>query len=269
VRSTAEQSKLDHLWDMGVALVYGDLKDRASLVAACQGVDAVIMTASTTISRQPDDSIEAVDHAGALDLVSVAQSAGVRHFVYTSYLGSIDTGPDPCPLTLAKRSVERAVQESGMIYTILRPGAFMEIWLGPAVGFDAPNASATIYGSGQSKLSWISLGDVAEFALQSLDNLAARNTVLELGGPEALSQLEVVKLFEEMSGSPFTLTRVPVEALQAQKAAATDSLQHSFATLMLAMTEDHAVEMGETLKLFPMKLASVKDYATRLLGQPV
>jgi uncharacterized protein YbjT (DUF2867 family) len=161
VRATAEQSKLDQLSEMGVALVYGDLKDHASLVAACQGADAVIMTASTTISRQPDDSIEAVDHAGALDLVSVAQAASVRHFVYTSYLGSIDTGTDPCPLTLAKRSVERAVQESGMIYTILRPGVFMEIWLGPAVGFDVSNATATIYGSGQSKLSWISLGDVA------------------------------------------------------------------------------------------------------------
>lgn len=266
VRPTAVQSKLDHLRHMGVALVYGDLKNRASLVGACQDVDAVLMTASTTISRQPADSIDAVDHAGALDLVAAAQAAGVRRFVYTSYLGSIDTGPDPCPLTLAKRAVERAVQESGMVYTILRPGVFMEIWLSPAVGFDVANASATIYGSGQSKLSWISLGDVAEFAVQSLDNPAARNAVLELGGPEALGQLEVVKLFEAMRGRPFALTQVPIEALQAQKAGATDSLQQSFATLMLAMTEDHAVDMDETLKVFPVKLSSVKDYATRLLG---
>jgi uncharacterized protein YbjT (DUF2867 family) len=31
VRSTAEQSKLDNLQDLRVALVYGDLKDRVSL----------------------------------------------------------------------------------------------------------------------------------------------------------------------------------------------------------------------------------------------
>jgi uncharacterized protein YbjT (DUF2867 family) len=269
VRSTADQSKLNTLTQLGVALVYGDLKERASLDAACQDVEAIITTASTTFSRQPDDSIEATDHAGALNLVAAAQAAGVRHFIYTSYVGSLDTGPDPCPLTIAKRTVERAVQASGMIYTILRPSCFMEIWLGPALGFDAVNASATIYGAGRSKLSWISLGDVAEFAVQSLDNPTAYNTVLELGGPEPLSQLEIVKLFEEMSGTPFTLTHVPVEALQAQKAGATDSLQHSLATLMLSLVEDHAVDMDETLKAFPVSLSSVKDYASRTLGWQV
>ena len=45
-----------------------------------------------------------------------------------------------------------------------------------------------------SASSSISFEDVAKFAIASLANLHARNTVIELGGPEALSPLDVVGL---------------------------------------------------------------------------
>jgi uncharacterized protein YbjT (DUF2867 family) len=38
------------------------------------------------------------------------------------------------------------------------------------------------------------LHNVADFALESLSNPAARNAVLELGGPEALTQLEYAEM---------------------------------------------------------------------------
>jgi uncharacterized protein YbjT (DUF2867 family) len=266
VRHTAEQSKLAHLQQMGVALAYGDLKDRASLDAACQGATNVITTATTTLSRQPNDSIEATDRDGQLNLVEAAQAAGVRHFVYTSYSGNVDSGDDPCPLTRAKRTVEQRVQASSMAYTILRPSYFMEVWLSPLIGFDFPNAQAMIYGAGDNKIAWIGRSNVADFAVQSLDHPAARNAVLELGGPQTLSPLEVVAIFEAVGGHPFSVTHVPVEALQAQRAAATDSLQKSFAGLMLSYAAGDSIDMRETLKTFPVPLQSVKDYATRVLN---
>lgn len=82
------------------------------------------------------------------------------------------------------------MQQSGLTYTILRPSYFMEVWLSPVVGFDFPNATAQLYGSGRNPISWISLGDVARFAVESLDHPNARNATLELGGPEALSPSE-------------------------------------------------------------------------------
>jgi uncharacterized protein YbjT (DUF2867 family) len=172
---------------------------------------------------------------------------------------------DPSPLTVAKRSVEAAVRASGMTYTILRPSYFMEAWLSPAVGFDYPNAKATIYGAGHNKISWISLFDVAKFAVQSLDNPAARNAVLELGGPEALSPLEVVTTFEEVGGKPFEIANVPVDVLQAQKAAAPNSLMKSFSGLMLSYAAGDPIDMRATLQAFPVKLTSVRDYARQVL----
>ena len=265
VRTTADPAKIETLKKLGCALVYGDLRDRASLDAACRSVEEVVTTASTTFSRQPGDSIETTDQAGQLNLVAAAKAARVRHFIYTSYSGQLDPGPTPCVLTVAKRTVEKALKESGMTYTILRPSCFMEIWLSPAVGFDYPNAKATIYGAGANKLSWISLYDVAEFAVESLDNPAARNAILELGGPEALSPLEAVKIFETVTGHPFTVNFVPVETLEVQKDSATDSLSEAFAALMLSYANGDVIDMRATLKEFPLALTTVKEFASKQL----
>jgi NADH dehydrogenase len=226
----------------------------------------VISSATTTLSRQPGDSIEATDQAGQLSLVDAAKAAGVKHFIYVSYSGNIDAGDDPCPLTVAKRAVEQRVRESGMDYTLLRPSVFMEIWLSPILGFDYPNGKVTVYGIGDGKISYISLGDVAEFAVQSLDHPAARNAVIELGGPEPLSQKDAVALFEKAAGKKFEVVNVPMEALQAQRAAATDSLSKSFATLMLVQAQGDLIDMSMTLKSFPIRLCSVEAYAERAMS---
>ena len=200
-------------------------------------------------------------------LVDAARAAGVEQFVFVSFCHE-----DPaaeCPLTDAKGTVEQHLKESGMTYTMLWPGFFMEVWLSPALGFDYPNAKATIYGSGQNEISWVALTNVAQFAIASLDNPAARNATIEAAGPEALSPLEVVKIFEEVGGREFTIEHVPEEALRAQKASAPDPLQESFATMMLALASGSAafvVDMGETLKAFPVQLGTVREYAERALG---
>lgn len=62
VRRTSDQAKRAGLERLGIELVEGDLKDPASLARACAGMQGVISTASSTFSRQTDDSIESVDH---------------------------------------------------------------------------------------------------------------------------------------------------------------------------------------------------------------
>jgi uncharacterized protein YbjT (DUF2867 family) len=264
VRPTSDPARVAHLRTLGVELVQADLKDRSSLDAACRGVQAVVSTVSTTLSRQPGDTIERVDQEGQLDLVAASRAAGVARFVYVSYPELDDWLPGgPCPLTVAKRSVERALVRSGMTYTILRPTYFMEVWLGPALGFDLAGGSVTVYGSGRNKISWIALGDVAEFAAQSLDNPAARDATLTLGGPEALSYADIIATAERLGGRAIDVQYVPVEAIQAQVRAAGESLGQSFAALTLAVTRDGAIEMRGVLARFRVPLTSVEDHVRR------
>jgi uncharacterized protein YbjT (DUF2867 family) len=263
VRSTSDPEKIARLKAMGVETVVGDLRDPASLAAACQGMETVITTATTTISMQPGDSIPVTDQQGQLDLVQAARQAGVRKYVYIS----VPQGMEPCPLTTAKRTVEQAVISSGMDYTILCPCMFMEVWLSPIVGFDHPNAKATLYGDGHAKNAYISREDVAEYAVQSLDNPAARNALFELGYPQMHSQLEAVRIFEQAGGKAFELQFVPAAALEAQRDAATDPLQCSFAAMMHNLTTGIHVDGSMARNVFPaIQLKSVPEFASQVFA---
>jgi uncharacterized protein YbjT (DUF2867 family) len=260
VRSSADPAKVKTLQKLGVETREGDLKNTASIKKAIDGVGAIISTASSTLSRQEGDSIDSVDKNGQLNLVQIARNGGVKQFIFISVYPMAQESP----LQRAKRKVENELFESKMNYTILQSGYFMEVWFGPAVGFDFPNSKVAIYGEGKNKLSWISLMDVAAIAVASLDNEAARNSVFQLGGPEALSPLEVVRIFEKHAGSEFVIEHVPVAALQAQKTSAADSLSESFAALMLNYAEGDNININEIRKVYPFRLTSVMDYVQRL-----
>jgi uncharacterized protein YbjT (DUF2867 family) len=258
VRPTSDPTRVDRLRSRGIELVTADLKDTKSLENACRGEEAVISTASSTFSRQPGDSIETVDRDGLKNLVDAAKREHVKRFVFTSFSGHID---EPSPLRDAKRGIEKHLKESGLEYTILRPSYFMEVWLSPALGFDFAKSTASIYGTGAKKISWISFHNVAEFAVEALEKPSARNRLIELGGPQPLSPLEVVGTFEKHTGKKFDVKHVPEEALRQQHAAAPDSLQKSFAALMLDYAGGADVPMTEVLREFPVKLTSVEQYA--------
>ena len=152
-----------------------------------------------------------------------------------------------------------------MSYTILQPTFFSEVWLGPALGFDAAGGTARIYGAGENKVSWISLYDVARFAASAASDATApqsRNAVIELGGPEALSPLEVVRLAEQATGKTFIVEHVPEEALRAQYESADDPLQKSFAALMLYCARCEPIDMDATLRDF--RLEPLKTVAEHL-----
>jgi NADH dehydrogenase len=263
VRSTADADKRAALQRLGVELVEGDLKDVASLARACAGVQAVISTASSTLSRQEGDSIETVDHRGQLALVDAAREAGVHRFVFVSFR---ENPRIQFPLTVAKRAVERALKSSGMAYTIIQASYFMEVWLTPALGFDAANGKVRLYGDGNQPISWISYKDVAHAAAAAIIEGTGRNMVVELGGPQALSPQEVVRMFEAAGAGEITTESVPVPVLQGQLDGATDSLQQSFAGLMLQYAAGDAIDSTTSSRLFPFQMTSVRDFITAQLA---
>lgn len=262
VRGSSDPGKVAHLRDLGVEIVQGDLKHAASLHAACHGATVVVSTASSMLSRQGGDSIDSVDRQGQLDLIDAAGKAGVRQFVLISF-PDIDIG---FPLQSAKRIVEDRLKRGPMAYTILQPTCFMEIWLSAALGFDPAHGSARIYGTGHNKLSWISFFDVARFTVAAVGNPQVSNVTIKLGGPEALSQFEVVQMAEQLTGRAITVQNVPDDALRAQQTAAVDPLQQSMAALMRYSARGDAIEMGETQRTLRVpRLKSVREYLATLI----
>lgn len=260
VRPTSDSEKISRLTAMGVETVVGDLKEPVSLKNALKGVSSVISTVSSTLSRQEGDSIQSVDEEGQMNLINTAVKAEVQQFLFISVADLEDN-----PLQRAKKRVEKHLIESGLNYTILKPSYFMEVWLSPSLGFNYAEGSATIYGEGNNKVSWISLRDVASFAVASLENPVAINRIVELGGPEALSPLEVVDLFSSIQGRRYELQFISEEALKSQIEAADDPLSKTFASLMLGLAKGNEIGMTAILEDFPLQLITVRDYATDVL----
>lgn len=264
VRSTSAPEKVDELRRLGAEIAVGDLQDRASLERALRGVRAVVSSANTILSRTAQDSLSKTDRDGHLNLIGAAKKARVERFIFISFT---ETLKGESPLHDAKQAVEKALQDSGISYTILRPTLFMEVWLSPALGFDVANRKAQLFGTGDQPLTYISAGDVAEFAVQSLNNPAAANKGLELGGPEVLTPKQVVGIFEQTVGQKFDVALVPEGALREQYANAPDEYSRSLAGLGLGTVGGDRIDMRQMLRDFPVKLTSVRDYARRVTGK--
>jgi uncharacterized protein YbjT (DUF2867 family) len=260
VRSTSSPEKVDALKKLGADIATGDLKDRASLDAACKGVDTVISTVTAITTAKPGDSFEATDGAGTINLIDAAKRARVKQFVYVSF--EADDMPD-APLVKAKRDAERHLRESGIDYTILQPSFFMESWLGPMLFGDPATATARVYGEREVKFRYVAVADVAEVAVQSIDNPKARNTNIPFGGPEALSQRDCVHVFEEVFDKPFAVAEVPEAALEEQWKSAGDPFTKTFSALMLGAARGKAAGK-ELSRDFSVKMTRVRDFVERL-----
>lgn len=262
VRPTSSPERIEALRKRGVEVASGDLTDPASLDSACRGVETVFSTATAIQSREVGNTLDRVDRQGQANLVEAARKAGVRRFVFISFREKRDLD---FPLQAAKRATAQVLKKSGVAWTIIEASYFMEIWLSPHLGFDAANGRARIYGAGDRKISWISYRDVAALAIAAAERPEAENRVLEAGGPEPLTPLEVVRIFEERAGKKFELEHVSPEALLAMKANARTPVEETFAGLMLSFASGDEIDMRETLRRYPVRMTTVREYAESVL----
>lgn len=259
--------KESELRAIGVEVSSGDLRSRASTEAACRDVTAVITTATAMGSKDKTLTLRAIDRDAQLQLVEVAKASGVPQFVYISLSPILQPS---APLVRYKREVERAVRATGMEWTILQPSVYMEIWLSSLLGWDFAAGRAMIFGAGTAPMSWISVANVAEYAVRSLEDPRFANRDLPLGGPELISPNDVVKIFEKVSGRRYTAKHIPRPILSLlgpavalfNEGAGSGMLMGAQSALGDVIDSPFQRELGLTL-------TTVHEYATRVLGAAV
>lgn len=250
------------LIEAGATPVYGDLKDRASLPQAVEGVQTLISSANSAL-RGGEDNVQNVDREGNRRLIQAAAAAGIDHFIFISALGASEDSPND--FMRAKAETERRLRESGMDHTIVAPTAFIEVWPAMVVGMPALQGQpVTLVGEGRRRHSFISNRDVAAFAVAAVDNPQARNQYLALGGPEPMSWRDVVSTYARVLGRDIPVNWVapgdPIPGLPGPMPA----------LLAAQETYDSAVAMEETAAKYGVDLTSLEDFARRQASmQPV
>jgi uncharacterized protein YbjT (DUF2867 family) len=241
----------------GAQPVHGDLKDPASLLSACDGVDTVITTANSAARGGPD-TVDSVEIEGNRSLVDAAKGSGVGHFIFVSALGASEDSP--VPFMRGKALAERHLRESGVPYTILQPNIFLDVWAGMLVlGPVMAGQPVTLLGAGQRRHSMIAANDVAAFAIACVGNDAARNRTLPLGGPAAVSWREVVA-----AGSRALGREIPV--VTADPAQGLPGLPPTVVQLAASFEHyDSELPMDAVSVEFGVRLTSVDEFMGRSL----
>ncbi|MGC0423193.1 NAD(P)H-binding protein [Embleya sp. AB8] len=182
------------------------------------GVEAVRLSL-----REPDNAAVALrdvdrvflyaEAAGIADFVEAARAAGVRHLVVLSSASTAAADPANNPLAAGHYAVEVAVAESGIPYTILRPGAFARNTIGWKYQLLGAGAIQLAYPEAQmAPIHEDDIADVATAVLVAGDHLGE---TLDLNGPESLSFVEQIAILADVLGHELPLAEVSREAARA------------------------------------------------------
>lgn len=156
---------------------------------ALAGVETLLMVSAA----------ESADRLGEhLTLVAAAARAGVRHVVYTSFLGASPT----CTFTLGRdhHATEEAWREAaattGLTWTFLRDSFYADFFA------DLPGEDGVIRGpAGEGRVAPVARADVARCAAAVLRAPGAHaGATYDLTGPEALTLREVASVVGEVTG---------------------------------------------------------------------
>lgn len=263
---TRAPEKAEDLKNLGAEVIKGDLREAESITNASRGAEKVIVM-SHSFTGKGNSSPQIVDDKGNRDLIDAAKAVGVKHFIFTSVLGA---RPDhPLDFFRIKYKIEQYLQESGLNYTIIRASAFMEFWAAMVGQPIIDSGKTKIFGSGKNPINFVSVEDVAKFALLALENPQARNRIIEAGGPENLSFEEVVETFKRISGKTAKVSHVPLPAMKIMRGivgAFNPALGRMITAAIYNDTADLTFDMKDTLKQFPLELTKLEDVVRKHLA---
>jgi uncharacterized protein YbjT (DUF2867 family) len=136
----------DHAADVsgaGAEPVVFDLEGDGDLAAEVRGADAVVFAAGAGPGSGPERK-RTVDLGAAVKLIDAAKAAGVNRYLMVSSIGADNPagGSEAMrPYLEAKAAADAAVVDSGLEYTIVRPGGLTNdpgtgsVAAGPGLGF--------------------------------------------------------------------------------------------------------------------------------------
>jgi uncharacterized protein YbjT (DUF2867 family) len=203
------QRKAAFLKEWGAELVGGTLRDKNTIIAALEGMDAVIDAAT---ARATDSaSIKQVDWDGKVNLIQAAKTAGVDRFIFFSILNA-EKYPN-VPLMEIKRCTEKFLAESGLKYTILRPCGFMQGLIGQYAIPMLDNQTVWITGE-STAIAYMDTQDIAKFAVRALEVPETVGQSYPVVGSKAWKAEEIIEVCERLSGKEGKIWRLPMGLLR-------------------------------------------------------
>jgi uncharacterized protein YbjT (DUF2867 family) len=188
----------------GAAATEADVMTDDGASTAVAGARVVVSAITGFAARE---GVDAIDAGANRRLAAAARVAGVEHVVLLSVAQA--AADHPIPLFRAKWAAEEAVRASGVAWTIVRPTAYLETWLGLVGGPLASGGKAVVFGSGRNPINFVSAADVAATVDRVIEDPSYRGRVVEVPGPEDLTLEDLLAVARRATGSAAPATHVP------------------------------------------------------------
>jgi uncharacterized protein YbjT (DUF2867 family) len=217
-----------------------DYADEAASLDALEGVGTLLMVSAAEAADRREQH---------RTFVRAAAAAGVRHVVYTSFLGA---APD-ATFTLARDhwATEEHLRASGLSWTLLRDSLYADFL--PMMTVDGAIRGP----AGDGRVAAVAQDDIADAAVAVLtDPVPHAGATYDLTGPEALTLDEVAAVVTEVTGTP---TRYEPETIEEAYASRSSYGAPDWQVDAWVSTYT-AIAAGE--------LATVSDAVSRLTGHP-
>jgi NAD(P)H dehydrogenase (quinone) len=229
------------LVDRGVAVRAGDYSKPETLPAALDGVDVLLLISGSELGQR------VTQHAAVVD---AAKAAGVGRIAYTSVLRA-----DTTPLVLAPehKATEELIRASGVPFTLLRNGWYIENYTAQIPQYLAQGAIVAAAGDG--RIAAATRADFAAAAAAVLTGDGHAGAVYELGGT-AFGLKELAATVSEVTGTEVVYSAVSTSELVRILTGA--GLDEGTAGFVAAL--DEAAERGD--------LDTDSTDLARLIGRP-
>jgi len=195
VAAVRTPSKAADLAARGVQVRQADYTSPASLAAAFKGADKVLLISASEVGQR------AAQHTNA---INAAKTAGVKHLAYTSVLRAETSG-----LGLAEehKATEQAIRASGLPFTFLRHGWYMENYsenLGPVLQHGAVLGSAK-----DGRVAAATRADFAAAAAVVMSCTGHEGKIYELAGDQRFTMADLAAEVARQTGKPIVYKDLP------------------------------------------------------------
>ena len=184
------------LAERGVLVRRAEYTDPESLAAAFAGVETLLFVSGSEVGQRVPQ------HA---NVVAEAARAGVRRILYTSILGG---EANHSLLAGEHQATEKLIRDSGVPFTFLRNGWYLENYTAQLPGYLERGAIAGSAGDG--RISAATRADYAEAAAAVATTEGHENRAYELGGDDAFTMAELAAAITDVTGTPVAYHDLPV-----------------------------------------------------------